>query len=49
MLVHEERLALFACAKKKQWVGLKNNQMASIVELNDKPFISIILNLRANS
>jgi hypothetical protein len=36
-------------APKKVWVGLKNNQMASIVELNNKPFISIILNLRANS
>jgi len=49
MLVHEERLALFSARQTKWWVGLKNNQMASIVELNNKPFILNISNLRANS
>ena len=48
MLVYEERRAPFVDALKEVIVRFESDKMASIIELNNKPFILHILNLRAN-
>jgi hypothetical protein len=48
MLVYEERRAPFVDALNEVIGRFESDKMASIIELNNKPFILHILNLRAN-
>lgn len=48
MLVYEERRTPFVGALNEVIGRFQSDKMASIIELNNKPFISHILNLREN-
>ena len=48
MLVYEERRTPFVGALNEVMGRFESDKMASIIELNNKPFILHILNLRAN-